>query len=289
METPIPITIELSYDTYCLHYSQGLLAGYLHETICPKYPHDCTCKDPPTALELTGTSVERTAFFLERDQYGIDTVVERKVKIVLAKCRVCNCRVRLLPADILPYKRYSLPVIEQAVSLYNRGDLSLRQVAWDQLYGECTPAHTTVHGWTEGLGAYLLGRPVGQAAFSIPAARILAELETRFAQVTSLDSISVWINPEHYRSQGRLERLQACKRFEIIGTIIDGHNAWNLCGLNRLTVGWGNSFALGFRTGICSTAIEHLDSMHVRLWRQSAKKEPLSCPIHGRSPPGDLK
>jgi len=285
METTILITITLTYDTYSLLYSQGLLAGYLHETICPKYPHDCTCKDPPTALELTGTTVERTVLILERDQCGTDTVVERKVKIALAKCRVCNCRVRLLPADILPYKRYSLPVIEQAVSLYNRGDLSLRQVAWEQFGGDRTPEHATVHGWTEGLGAYLLGRPVGQAAFSIPAARILAELETRFSQVTSLDLIPVWINPERYRSQGRLERLEACKRFEIIGTMIDA----SLSELNRLTVGWGNSFALGFKTGIYSTAIEHRHWKNVQLWGQNAKKEQLSCPIRGRSPPGDLK
>jgi len=236
-----------------------------------------------------GTTVERTAFFIERDQYGTDTVVERKIRIVLAKCRVCNCRVRLLPADILPHKRYSLPVIEQAVSLYNRGDLSLRQVAWEHFGGDRTPEHATVHGWTEGLGAYLLGRPVGQAAFSIPAARILAELETRFSQVTSLDLMPAWINPERYRSQGRLERLEACKRFEIIGTMIDADTDWNLSELNRLIVGWGNSFALGFTTGIYSTAIEHRHWANVQSWRQNAKKEQLSCPIPGRSPPGDLK
>jgi hypothetical protein len=27
----------------------------------------------------------------------------------------------------------------------------------------------------------------------------------------------------------------------------------------------------------------------VRKWRQILPKEPLSCPIHGRSPPGDSK
>jgi hypothetical protein len=35
-------------------------------------------------------------------------------------------------------------VIELSVCLYNRGDLSLRQVAWVQLYGEHTPEHTTL-------------------------------------------------------------------------------------------------------------------------------------------------
>ena len=289
METPIPITIPLSYDTYASLYSQGLLDSYLCEATCPKYPHDRSSKDPPTALVLTNSTVDRMAFILEKDDYDIDTVVERKVKIVLVKCSICKGRYRLLPADILPYKLYTLPVIEFSVSLYNRGDLSLRQVAWDQLYGERTPEHTTLHGWTEGLGSYWLGRTVGEVAFSVPATRILAELEIRFPQMKSSPSMPIRINSQRYRSEGRLERLKACKQVEIIGTMLDVKTPWKLCELNRLMVSWGNSFGLGFRTGICCTAIEHIDSTDMRLWRQILPKEPLSCPIHGRSPPGDSK
>jgi hypothetical protein len=289
METPIPITIPVTYDTYACLYSQGLLASYLCETICPKYPHDCCSQDPPTALELTNSTVDRTAFTLEKDDYGIDTVVESTVKIALVRCPLCKSRYRLLPANILPCKLYTLPVIELAVSLYNRGDLSLRQVAWDQLYGEHTPEHTTLHGWTEGLGAWWLGRTIGEVAFSVPATRILAELEIRFSQVKSLHSIPVRINPQRYRSQGRCERLQACKRFGIIGTMLDVKNAWKFVELNRLIISWGNSFGLGFKTGICCTPIEHTDSMDMRAWLKITTKEPLSCPIHGRSPPGDSK
>jgi hypothetical protein len=126
-------------------------------------------------------------------------------------------------------------------------------------------------------------------AFSVPATRILAELEIRFSQVKSLHSIPVWINPQRYRSQGRCERLQACKRFEIISTMLEVKNAWKFVELNRLIISWGNSFGLGFRTGIRCTPIEHLDSTDMRLWLKISKKEPLSCPIHGRSPPGDSK
>ncbi len=289
METPIPITIALSYDTYSSLYSQGLLDSYLCETTCPKYPHDCSSQDPPTALELTNSTVDRTAFILEKDDYGIDTVVERKVKIALVRCPMCKSRYRVLPADILPHKLYTLPVIELAVSLYNRGDLSLRQVAWVQLYGERTAEHTTLHGWTEGLGAWYLGRTVGEVAFSVPATRILAELEIRFSQVKSLHSIPVWINPQRYRSQGRLERLEACKRFEIISTMLEVKNTCKFVELNCLIISWGNSFGLGFRTGICCTPIEHVDPINMRPWLQLSTKEPLSCPIHGRSPPGDSK
>jgi hypothetical protein len=226
---------------------------------------------------------------LEKDDYGIDTVVERKVKIALVRCPICKSRYRVLPADILPYKLYTLPVIELALSLYNRGELSLRQVAWVQLYGERTPEHTTLHGWTEGLGAWCLGRTVGEVAFSVPATRILAELEIRFPQVKSLHSIPVRINPQRYRSQGRRQRLEACKRFEIISTMLEVKNAFKFVELNRLIISWGNSFGLGFATAICCTPIEHPDSRDMQLWLKIAKKEPLSCPIHGRSPPGDSK
>ena len=195
----------------------------------------------------------------------------------------------MLPADIVPYKRYSLPVIELSVSLYNRGDLSLRQVTWDQLYGERTPEHTTLHGWTEGLGAWYLGRWIGEVAFSIPAARMLAELEIRFPQMKSLHSIPVRINPLRYRSPGRQERLEACKRFEMIGTMFEIKTPCKFVDLNGLIVSWGNSFGLGFKTAICCTPIEHMNSTDMRSWRQITPKEPLSCPIHGRSPPGDSK
>ena len=226
---------------------------------------------------------------LEKDDYDIDTVVKTTVKIVLLRCPICKSRYRLLPADILPHKLYSLPVIELSVCLYNRGDLSLRQVAWVELFGEHTTEHTTLHGWTEGLGAWWQGRTIGEVAFCVPATRVLAELEIRFPQMSSLHSIPVRINPQRYRSQGRRQRLQACKRFEIIGTMLDSKNTWKWCELNRLVISWGKSFGLGFKTGICCTGIEHVESTDVRKWRQILPKEPLSCPIHGRSPPGDSK
>jgi hypothetical protein len=62
------------------------------------------------------------------------------------------------------------------------------------------PEHTTLNGCTEVLGSYCPGRMIGEVVFSVPTTMILAELEIRFSQVKSLHSISVWINPERYRS-----------------------------------------------------------------------------------------
>ena len=135
------------------------------------------------------------------------------------------------------------------------------------------------------MGAWWQGRTMGQVAFAVPATRVLAELEIRFPQMKSLHSMAVRINRQRYRSQGRLERLEACKQFEIIGTILNVENPLKFCELNRLIVSWGNSFGLGFKTGICCTPIEHTDSTNMRLWLKITNKEPLSCPIHGRSSP----
>jgi hypothetical protein len=130
---------------------------------------------------------------------------------------------------------------------------------------------------------------MGQVVFCVPATRIQAELEIRYPQMGSLHCQPIWVNPRRYRSQGRKERLEACKRFEIVGTLVATENRWNFVELNRLIISWGNWFGLGFKTGIGCTAIERIDPGNVRLWGQIILKEPLSCPIHGRSPPFDSK
>jgi hypothetical protein len=289
MEATIPITIAITYDTYSRLLSQGLLAGHLCEKTCPQCPHNWAFQAAAPELVLTNSAVTRTAYLFEKDDEGIDTVVERQVLIVLVKCPICKSRFRVLPADILPRKLYTLPVIEQSVSLYNRGDLSLRQVVWKRLYGERLPAHTTLHGWSEGLGAWWLGQSIGEVSCSVPATRVTAELETRFPQMPSLHSIPVQINPHRHRSQGRFERLEACKQFEITATMLEFENTWKWCELNCLIISWGNSFGFGFKTGICCTAIEHTEPENMLGSEHISPKEPLLCPIHGKSPPSDSK
>jgi hypothetical protein len=268
---------------------QGLLESYLCETPCPKYPHDCPQQGPAAALELTDSSVDRTVLFLEKDDYGVLEVVERRVEIALARCPVCKSRCRVLPADILPRKLYSLTVIDLSVRLYNRGDLSLRGVVWDELYGERTPMYTTLHGWTEGLGAYCLGRCVGEIPGALPAARILAELECRYAQIKNVHQMPISVNPRRYRSEARRQRLEACKRLDLCCGVLDAKGPWMFCELNCLILALGNSCGFGFRTGICCTAIEHVDRADVAPWLQNSTKEQLPCPIRGRSPPGDSR
>lgn len=226
---------------------------------------------------------------LEIDEYGYSFVVKIAAEIALARCPVCRSRWRVLPADILPRKLYSLPVIECSVSLYDRGDLSLRNVVWDELHGDHAPSYTTLHGWTEGLGAYCLGRSFGEVIDALPASRILSELEARHSEMRSLQETPIEINPIRHHSQGRRERLEACKRFELSCGVLEAEDGWRLTKLNRLILSWGSSRGFGFRSAICCTAIAHRDRTVVATWSQTSTKEVLLCPIRGRSPTGDSR
>jgi hypothetical protein len=96
-------------------------------------------------LVLSTSIVSRGVVLLERDEFGELVSVDLQAAIVLARCPRCGTRTRVLPYDILPYKRYSVTVIAELASTYATGSASLRNVAWD-LLGERTPSHTTLHG-----------------------------------------------------------------------------------------------------------------------------------------------
>ena len=63
-----------------------------------------------------------------------------------------------MPSDVLPWKRYGLAIIAEVFQAHTADDHNLRQVAWTKFI-EQTPARSTLHPWTEGLGAFVLGRP----------------------------------------------------------------------------------------------------------------------------------
>ena len=104
--------------------------------------------------------------------------------LALARCRHCGCRPRLLPCDVLAYKHYALPVIEALLAQYSEGRYSLREVAWDWL-GERTPSPSTLHGWSEGLGAHVLGL-AGSAVHGAPFARVRTQWLTREPSLRAL-------------------------------------------------------------------------------------------------------
>ncbi|MBD3337023.1 MAG: hypothetical protein GF355_16030 [Candidatus Eisenbacteria bacterium] len=214
-------------------------------------------------------------------------VVGRTLRLGVARCGRCGHRPRLLPADLLPRKTYALSVIGQAASLYDEErTTSLRKVVWEEMSGDRTPAPSTLHAWTEGLGAYALGRPAGEVADAVPAARIVSELKGRFPQ---LRREARAIPPRRAHSQARKERLLAGRGFLRLARGLTTDPARALTHLNRLVLTWSTPFALGFRTGLASTPIEQLPpsiALRSPVTRPATKRRAKPCTIRGRSPPG---
>jgi hypothetical protein len=223
---------------------------------------------------------------LEFDESGEPTAVAERARIVLARCSRCRSRVRVLPCDVLPCKTYGLAVIEDEVSDYSKGNLSLRQVAWRQL-GDRTPAHSTLHGWTEGLGAHALGRPSGDlGGGGAPMSRFVAEAEPRVPAVRATLSSEISPDPRRHRSEPRRDRLIAVIRTMALARLIVGAvhpHAMAWC--RRLMLSWSASSSFEFPSRIPCTAIEHRDRSESPRSRTSSPRSRDRCPTRTRSPP----
>ena len=68
--------------------------------------------------------------------------------------------------------------MEYVLVAYAEGSMSLREVVWS-LAGDRTPSHSTLHAWSEALGAYVLGREAGEVAGGTPHTALIQETEAR--------------------------------------------------------------------------------------------------------------
>jgi hypothetical protein len=238
-------------------------------------------------VTLTQSTVKRGLVLLEPDASGEIETVPVEALVAIARCKRCKARARVLPCDVLPRKTYSATVIEHLTVGYARGDRSLRQVAWGQL-GDRTPAHTTLHGWTEGLGAHVLGRPGGDAG-GVPASRLVADAAARIPSVAAAMRAEVHVDPRRYRSEPRHERLAACVRMLAVVVIVAAlPHPFAIAACRRLALAWSQSSVLAFNSRISSTAMEHRTGAKPA---RSGRTTPASrdrCPTRTRSPPGAL-
>jgi len=242
-------------------------------------------------MGLSRARVRRGLSVLERDAVGERHAVEVEARIALARCGRCGRRVRVLPCDVLPYKHYAVSVIaEQAGAYTTRGwEESLRGVAW-RLLGERTPAHTTLHGWTEGLGAHGLGLPAGELGGESggwPFSRVLAEAAARYPAARAVWDAAMWVDERRYRSAGRRERLAAAARVLTVAHTVTGRSTPEaLGGWCGLTVRWTGSFGLRFPSRISRTGIEQPYDPDRRASGARSPPSRRRCPIRTRSPPG---
>ena len=211
--------------------------------------------------------------------------VELDAEIALGRCNRCGIRVRVLPCDVLPHKTYGLGVIEQEIADYSRGDRSLRQVAWSQ-FGERTPAYTTLHGWTEGLGAHALGRPGGDLS-GAPISRFIGDAEPRVPEVANAMDVDEQPDPRRYRSEPRCDRLAAVIQTLTVVTVIAGlPHPHAMVECRRLALAWSSTSVLEFPSRLSCTSFEHVDRSESPRSRSSSRKSRDQCPTRTRSPPG---
>lgn len=235
-------------------------------------------------MALTRSTARRRLVLLEPDDSGELQMVLVSAEVALARCRRCKTRRRVLPCDALPYKTYSLDVIEHEVSIYSRGDQSLRRVAWRQL-GEPTPTHTTLHGWTEGLGAHALGRPGGMLG-GAPLSRLIAEAKPRLPAVAAVLREPRSPDPRRYRSDPRRDRLVAVLLvMALVITVTSKGHPHAMAACRRLMLTWTSLSALEFRSRLSSTSFEHRDRSEAARSRSPAPRSRDRCPTRTRSPP----
>lgn len=207
-------------------------------------------------------------------------------ELALARCSGCKRRFRVLPSDVLARKTYSVAAIEHLVAQYASGERSLRRVAWGAL-GERTPAHATLHAWSEGLGAHALGLLGGEVEGGSPVSRLLAETQSRVQAIGRLLLDDYAVDPRRYRSPERRERLSANRRIlAIAGRATGLSSPFAFVRWRQLALRWSTTCALLFRTGFSCTAIEHRDRPGGGGSRAPPTEGLDRCPPPTRSPPG---
>lgn len=238
---------------------------------------------------LTDSRVSRGLVLLERDEYGEFLAVAVRATIALASCSRCKRRTRVLPSDVLPRKVYSLPLIEHELAEYAAGERSLRRVSWE-LLGEKTPAHTSLFGWSEGLGAHALGRARTDERLGLPASRLLAESEARSPRIGSVLRHEAPVDPRRYRSQARRERLSAMATLLLVAVLVTGlRSPEALSEWRRLAFTWTRSAVLVFPATISCTRIGQVEREKPPTSRPASHPSSDPCPHPARSPPGALK
>ena len=223
---------------------------------------------------------------LEKDASGVFHHLKIQAEIVIARCPDCGKRIRVLPADVLPLKTYSLQAVECSVMEYAEGQTSLRNVSWSQ-YGDPTPVHSTVHGWTEGMGAHVRGLP-GSNLDGLGFEQGCASLAARDGRVHDLLFQEPFVDERRYRSEPRRERLAALLILRSIAEIVTSLKPPHaLTHLRHLILLFAELSALHFPSRILCTRIEHVDGASRAGSRPFLPEGAKICPTRTRSPPGD--
>lgn len=241
----MPVSIPVPYESYAAELAAGSLA--LDGVRCPG------CR--ATALVSTSSVVQRGIGVSTLDGDGRSAVTKIIARIAIARCSSCGARIRVLPADVLPRKTYSLSVVESCCARHVDGT-SLRRAV--KPLGADGPSHTTLHAWIQGLGAHTDGREFGNAPGTDSISAVIAETQLRHPELLrALQATAATVRSGRFRSDLHRERSASAATLLQQAALL-GPADWPspLTAWRQQALGWKLSSPFGFRTGIGCTWIE---------------------------------
>jgi hypothetical protein len=164
---------------------------------------------------------------------GVALYQESPVPLTL--CEQCKGRFRVLPVEFLPFKTYSLPIIETACNHYGKSEDGLRKTV--NTIAGVAPHYSTLHGWLGGIGERALDKVQLQndkAAIGQPSLPPTSTLVAETAKRKDLDLINRWnkttpsIASWKFQSLFRKELLQSCLKLLWIAVLLFQNSAYPL-------------------------------------------------------------
>ncbi|MCP4040032.1 MAG: hypothetical protein GY733_24015 [bacterium] len=245
------------------------------------------------SLTILGSRIARPVVLLADDGDGELVASRQTLSIARARCSTCKSRFRLLPSDVLPHKRYGLAVIATTAAAHVEANKSLRSAAWTTHTGQ-TPAYSTLHAWTEGLGAFVLGRSFGSLPDAHPFQAIVAATNARWSALETTQLPPPCIDSRRHRTEARRERLLAVADILAMARVVTDVAALDLelatdrsrlCSWRQLAIGLGVPAPFAFRTGITCTPSEHVIATDPESPGLPQPTGDSKCQVRSRSPP----
>jgi hypothetical protein len=210
----------------------------------------------------------------------------------LARCADCKARIRVLPRELVPFKSFSLPVIEEACRRYLDPDPNgpgLRRTV--RSMGKYASVHSTLWRWLAGLGERALDHGAVQKVPAYrrlpPACSLIAESDKRLGRGLGKFwqrhfTIPWW----KYKSQKRREQLEACARVLAAARHLFAEPLHPLSEWHGRLIGWLHVAAWAFPTGIPCTDMQLTPSGSGAVRSASNPKRAKGARCHAaRSPP----
>lgn len=222
------------------------------------------------------------------------TVFQRPL-VPLARCSACKRSARVLPAELLPRKTYSLPVIENAAGRYvspDPGGPGLRKVV--KGLGEHAPCPSTLHRWLAGLGELAFDRlpkpsrpETSDSAPPAPTTATVVEESTRRVDpgLRAVWQQSFFIPSGKYQSEKRRDQLEGCARILCAAQHLFPDASAPLTVWRRELIGWLGVAAWDFPTGFSCTPSQLTPQRTPEVGSPArSKPRPLEA-HHGPRPP----